>query len=329
MNLMLPFEPKPIANPLNYNQPITLIGSCFAQHIGQKLIDVKWPTTVNPLGIVFDPLSLCRQVQSAQHLQTPLTETIFNKHELWHSWYHHSSLSTYSKEELVSGIKQAQLQLNKGIQQSAVLIVTLGTAYVYVHNQHQLEVSNCHKEPAQTFTKKLLSIGQIITALNELAAAARAINPNIQITVTVSPVKHLRDGIVENTRSKALLLAAAHEWYEQHSTQTNYFPAFEWVTEVLRDYRFYESDLAHPNQLAIELVFDSFIKTYVSSNAQANLKLVQQLKQGLLHKPLFPKTEAYREFLDSQTQKLNHLKHLLPFLNWEEETAQLNNAYGL
>ncbi|MCU0443162.1 MAG: GSCFA domain-containing protein [Bacteroidia bacterium] len=329
MNLMLPFEPKPIANPLSYNQPITLIGSCFAQHIGQKLVSVKWPSTVNPLGIAFDPLSLCRQVQSAQRLQTPLTETIFNRYELWHSWHHHSSISAYSKEALVSGIEQAQLQLNKGIQQSALLIVTLGTAYVYVHNLQQLEVSNCHKEPAQTFTKKLLSIGEVINSLNELAASAKAINPNIQITVTVSPVKHIRDGIIENTRSKALLLAAAHEWCEQNPIHANYFPAFEWVTEVLRDYRFYEADLAHPNQLAIDMVFDSFVKTYVSNNSQANLKLVQQFKQGLLHKPLFPKTEGYRAFLDSQKQKLNNLKYLLPFLNWEEETAQLNNAYGL
>lgn len=312
-----------MANRLEYNQPVVLLGSCFAQHMGKKLSDAKWLTTVNPGGIVFDPLSLCRQMEMANQLNNPLPQTYFNEQELWHSWNHHSTISAYSEQELIDHIHQANLQLRKGIQESALLVVTLGTAFVYFHQASQMPVANCHKVPASNFTKQRLSLAQITEALNQFTAAVLEMNPAIQIMVTVSPVKHVRDGVVENMRSKALLLEAAHQWCERYSDNVQYFPAYEWVAEVLRDHRFYEADLAHPNQQAIDIIFDSFVKTCLSNKAQQYLAQILQFNQGMLHKPHFPQTKAYQSFLEAQRFKLNELEQVLPFLNWETEKSQL------
>jgi hypothetical protein len=164
---------------------------------------------------------------------------------------------------------------------------------------------------------------QITEALDLLIVAALEMNPTIQIMVTVSPVKHVRDGVVENMRSKALLLEAAHQWCERYSDKVHYFPAYEWVAEVLRDHRFYEADLAHPNQQAIDFIFASFVKTCLSNKAQQYLVQIQQFNQGMLHKPLFPQTKAYQSFLEAQRIKLNELEQVLPFLNWQKEKRQL------
>lgn len=315
---MLGFEPEPSDNKISYSDRLLLIGSCFTDHIGTNLAGIKFRSRYNPTGIVFDPLSIARHLHDYVSAKQYGRQELFKQNELWHSWHHHSDFSGIQQQEVVQQINEAIQDASRLLAQSDWLFITLGTAYSYQLKEGALPVANCHKAPKDRFDKKLLGIEEITGTLSAALASVKAMNPALQIVITVSPVKHIRDGVVENNRSKARLTEAAHLLTE-NVKDCSYFPAYELVTDVLRDYRFYAPDMVHPSEQAVQYVFDIFCKTYFSAGTQQLAHEIRQIISARDHRPLHPGTEAHRQFLNTFAQKTKLMKDKLPMLDWEEE----------
>lgn len=318
MNLMLGFEPQPSEKKIGYEQQLLLIGSCFSDNIGTKLAGIKFKTSYNPTGIVFDPLSISRHLQDYVSGRQYGPDELFLHNELWHSWQHHSDFSGTDPQSTRQHLNKAISGTAKWLLESNWLFITLGTAYSYSLKKENHAVANCHKAPKDWFEKRLLGIDEITAALTEALQKVKKANPSIQVVITVSPVKHIRDGVEENVRSKARLIEAAHQLTGKVNDCT-YFPAYELVTDVLRDYRFYAPDMAHPNEQAVQFVLDMFCKTYFTPDTQKLTDEVKQIISARNHRPLHENTNAHRQFLKAFAAKTEELKRKLPMISWQEE----------
>lgn len=318
MNLMLHLEPTPSSQNISYAEKVLLVGSCFADNMGNKLQQAKFQVLFNPTGIVFDPLSVAKHLEDFATNKQYSADELFQHNELWFSWYHHSDFSTIDNIQTQKRINDALQQTHTYLQSTAHVFITLGTAFSYQLKDENIPVANCHKVPQSRFDKKLLSVTEITEALQKGIAAVRKLNPDVEVVFTVSPVKHIRDGIIENNRSKARLIESVHRLTGTIS-HCSYFPAYELVTDVLRDYRFYATDMAHPNEQAIEFVFNHFCETYFSKETQQLMRQVQQIVTAKNHRSLHPDTLAHQQFMKLFLEKTTALKMTLPMLDWEEE----------
>ena len=251
MEFQLPINIPSLPEPIRYGDKILLTGSCFTEHIGNNLRDWKFDTFQNPNGILFDPASvaasLVSYIQPRQYVEDDLV--FFN--ELWQSWQHHSQFSHTDKEECLQGINNSQTRAHAFLKETKWLIITLGSSFSYRLSGTAQPVANCHRAPAKTFDKHLMTIEEINTALDNCLYQLFHFNPGLNILFTISPVRHARDGVVENNRSKARLIESVHHLVNKFD-RLWYFPAYELVIDVLRDYRFYDVDMVHPNYPATE-----------------------------------------------------------------------------
>ncbi|HKK11320.1 MAG TPA: GSCFA domain-containing protein, partial [Flavobacteriaceae bacterium] len=235
-------------NSIDYNSKIVLIGSCFVEHIGNKLEYFKFQNLLNPFGILFHPLGIERLITNAINEKEYTEQDVFFHDEQWHCYDAHSRLSNPSKEEFLKALNSDIKTTHQYLRESTHFIITLGTAWVYRHIETDTIVSNCHKVPQKQFAKELLSVEAVSESLQAIVSLIRSVNTNAVMIFTVSPVRHLKDGFAENTQSKAHLIAGVHEVIEPRN-QIYYFPSYEIMMDELRDYRFYSDDLVHPNTL--------------------------------------------------------------------------------
>ena len=318
MKMMVDIDIKSPAEKISYDHSLFLTGSCFTEHIGGRLADLKFPVLQNPNGILFDPISVCNSLQSYIEPIYYTASDLFFLNELWQSWQHHSIFSGMHQQEVIDRINQSQQAAHSFLKKANWIIVTLGSAFSYRLIDKNVSVANCHRAPGQWFNKHLVPIQEIANRLDDTIIKLKAFNPTLKIIFTISPVRHLRDGVIENNRSKARLLEAVHQIVEQHD-QCNYFAAYELVIDVLRDYRFYDIDLAHPNYAATEYVFEKFRESYIDKNAQQLMEEVKQLITAYKHKPFQPTTEAHKHFLKRSLEKTAQLQLQLPQLDFSKE----------
>ena len=251
--------------------------------------------------------------------KTLFTETDLIFHQgLWHAWDAHGDFSKVNSRELLADLNDTLITWHEAIGKAKILMLTPGTAYVYKHLETHRDVANCHKVPQQAFEKYLLPADRIVNELEAIITKIRKINPEVKILLTVSPVKHLRDGMVENSLSKAILLQASHQ-LTTRLPHCYYFPAYELVTDDLRDYRFFESDMAHPNQQAIDYVWEKFSKAYFSERALSLQEKLEDIMRAYSHRPLKPDTAEFRKFKEVYTLKCLDLQREYPFLDLERE----------
>ncbi len=276
---------------------LMLVGSCFSEHVGGHLQRLYHPVVVNPMGIVFDPASLL--VHFLLVLENKIeNEWIFRRDGVYVSWLHHSQIYATTQAELRKKIAFARDRMYQGLSTARLIAVTLGTAFTYRLRHEGMQVANCHKMPANLFEKGLLTVDEISNALDRLVEVIRRINKDASIVFTVSPVKHLRDGIVENARSKAHLLSAAHQIIESHSDAC-YFPAYEIITDVLRNYEYYEEDMAHPTSKAIEVVFKHFLNTCFSNECQSRFNEIERFLKLLYHQVRIPEADSAKKWFQN------------------------------
>lgn len=306
MKLQTNIPLQPASNPFGYENKLLLLGSCFAENIGEKLRYGKFQAVVNPYGILFHPLAIERVLQDVYNDEDYGEEAIFELEGVWKSFIAHSRLNSLSKGAMIDKLKETQSQLKKALQEASHIFITLGTAWVYQHKETGIAVANCHKVPQKEFVKGLLPIEEIVASLKRQCTIIKQMNPKAQITFTVSPVRHLKDGFVENTRSKAHLISAVHEVCD--SEKTNYFPAYELMMDELRDYRFYASDMLHPSQQAIDYIWEKFVEVYAFAKAKKTLKEVVVIQQGLAHRPFNSESKLHREFLGKLENRAAILK---------------------
>jgi GSCFA family len=316
----LPIQIDVPAERIHYPQKILLSGSCFTEHIGNHLTNVKFDTLQNPNGILFDPLSVANSLISYLEPLNYKPENLFYYNELWQSWKHHGIFSDTDQLAALNKINQSQQRAHSFLKQADWLILTLGSSFTYILKEENKGVANCHRAPANWFNKKLLAVDEMLAVLDEALHRLFAFNPNLHIVFTISPVRHIRDGVIENNRSKARLIEVAHQLVNKFN-HTYYFPAYELVIDVLRDYRFYDRDLVHPNYMATNYVVENFMEHYVQPESLLLAEEIRKLQVSRKHRALHPNTDAHRRFLKDQFDKTSELAEKYPFLDFNSELA--------
>lgn len=301
---------------INYHSKIVSVGSCFAVNMAQRFKQYQFINTVNPLGILFHPQALSNLVQYAVNNKVFLETDVFLHNEIWSSFHAHSDLNELEQEDIIDALNQKISSFRNDIEQASHLIVTLGTALVYRFIETNEIVANCHKISQQKFQKELLSVADCQQSIFQIEAGLRQINPNLQIIYTISPVRHIKDGFVENQRSKAHLVAALHKHLQENQSLNYYFPSYEIMMDELRDYRFYGKDMIHPNELAVDYIWESFVQNCIDPEILPIMKKVDEVQKGFAHRPLNPYTEAHQQFLDRLALKLDDLLEEYPFMNF-------------
>lgn len=308
----LPLQPAHVQ--FDYQDKLLLLGSCFSENIGAKLAYYKCQATTNPFGIIFNPVAIERLIEDAVLDKTYTEEDVFELEGVWKSYVAHSDLNALSRLGAVIHLQESQQLLRNQLQAATHLFITLGTAWVYRHKKSDQIVANCHKVPQHEFEKELLSVDEVTQSLSKLITLVKALNPTLQIIFTVSPVRHLKDGFIENTRSKSHLIAAVHAIVD--ATEVHYFPAFEIVMDELRDYRFYNSDMLHPSPQAIDYIWERFVEVYASAKTRHTMKDVQLVQQGLAHKSFHAESAQHQKFLAQLHQKKAALEAQYAFMKF-------------
>ena len=318
MELQTKISLKPEKNQIDYQSQLLILGSCFAENIGEKLEHFKFQNFQNPFGILFHPLAIEKLVSKAIQKEMFSETDIFFLNGRWHCFDAHSDLSNPSKEKLLEELNSVLEKTNHQIAKSTHISITLGTAWIYRNLKTNSVVANCHKVPQKEFSKELLSVEEIQNSLVRTIESIHAINKNVEFIFTVSPVRHLKDGFVENQRSKAHLIAAIHnlQSFQSESRNVSYFPSYELIMDELRDYRFYAADMIHPNQTAIDYIWEKFVEVWVSLKVHTIMEKVETIQKGLQHRPFNPNSEQHEAFLKSLDMKITYLQQDYPFMKF-------------
>lgn len=291
---------------LDHSKRLIAIGSCFSHTIGQRLEQAKFSININPYGTVFNPLSIFNLLDHAIE-QSPLDETsIIQRDGLYLSHELHSSFKAASPEKLQQVFQKKNARLHKNLKKAEVLIITLGTSWIYEKKRSQELVSNCHKVPQKEFDKRLLHLEEIMTGFFTLKEKLDELNPKLRILLTVSPVRHTRDTLHGNAVSKSNLLLACH-YLSQMADNVYYFPSYEMVVDDLRDYRFFEKDMIHPNAQAIEYIWEKFSSALFTEKAIKDCEQLTQIQSAIAHEAFNPKSEAHQQFLSRTLMKAEEL----------------------
>lgn len=298
-------------NLIDYHSNVILFGSCFSENIGKKLDYFKFQTNQNPFGILFHPKAIETLIVNAIEGKQYSEDDVFYHNEQWHCFDAHSKLSNPLKETLVIDLNSKIKQSFNSIKNATHVIITLGTAWVYRDLKTDKIVANCHKVPQKQFKKELLSVDDITTSLKNILNVIRSVNYKTTIIFTVSPIRHIKDGFIENTLSKAHLITAIHQVI---ANQSIYFPSFEIMMDELRDYRFYNQDMVHPSELAINYIWNTFKTVWISKEAYKIMDEVDVIQKGLKHKPFNETSLAHKEFLQNLESKIKSLKLKFPHI---------------
>ena len=306
--------------PIDYDSKIMLLGSCFAENMGEKFEYFKFQTIVNPFGIIFNPVSLEKLIRRSIEKRKFTENDIFFHNDLWHCFEVHSELSNSDKDVFLESLNDLISSTNKKLSDSTHIIITLGTSWVYRLRQAQSDsdgvVANCHKVPQKEFTKELLSIQQIEESIESIISLVHSVNPNCKFIFTVSPVRHIKDGFIENTLSKAHLISAIHKIINHHPLPNTYFPAYEIMMDELRDYRFYGEDMLHPNQTAIDYIWIQFFQNYISESEFGLMNDICSIQKGLNHRPFNPNTKSHQKFLEATKIKIGKIQEKLQHIHF-------------
>lgn len=300
---------------IGYSSQILLLGSCFSKNISEKFQYFKFQSVTNPFGIIFHPQGIEQFVQNAA-LHYEYTENdLYFHNDRWQCFDAHSSLSSANKEELIKNLNKGIAVTGHQLEHASHIVITFGTAWVYRFIENQKIVVNCHKIPQKKFKKELLSVEEVSKSMQNIIKWVHQKNPKAVILFTVSPVRHLKDGFVENMQSKSHLLAGVHQ-VVQNNSNVFYFPSFEIMMDDLRDYRFYTSDLLHPNQMAVDYIWEKFTEAWCSENTLSIIQEVESIQKGLLHRPFDETSEAHQQFLKKLSAKKHRLTQQFPHIQF-------------
>lgn len=279
------------------------MGSCFSDNIGNLLETNKLKVKVNPFGVIFNPISLVNLLEWSRGEAILGSEHFIESDGVWKHLDFHSSIFGESRKELESKLDELREEVEKWLEKTDFLLLTFGTAWVYEFVETEKIVANCHKLPSVKFRKRLLSVEEIVTAVSKLK---KLLSAQTKVILTVSPIRHLKDTVPLNSVSKSILRLACHKLAEKF-VQFQYFPSYEIMLDDLRDYRFYEADMIHPSETAINYIWKEFVKAYFDSETQEFLLEWQKIKSSLSHKAFQPNSDSHQKFLKNLLGKLESL----------------------
>lgn len=301
-----------------HNEHILLLGSCFTENIGDKLMNSKFKVNSDPFGIIYNPISIANSLTRIKKKQLYTEQEISSQQGKFFSFDHHGSFSSFNKKDCLNKINNEINCAHQHLQETKTIVVTLGTAWVYEIKENNKLVANCHKLPSKNFTKRLLSVDEILHVWNPIIEQLK----NINFIFTVSPVRHINDGLHENNISKSVLHLAIHQLTNK-CPNCHYFGAYEMVIDELRDYRFYKQDMIHPNSQALDYVWEKFASTYFNEQTQQLNQRIGKLQQAVNHRPFNFESESHQQFVKEQIHQMNLFCTEFPFLNFEEEIYQI------
>lgn len=310
---------------LDYQTPVLFCGSCFAENVGGIMQSYKMPVQVNPFGVVYNPFSVAMVLRNILQNKEYTGNDLNYRNGLWFSFDHYTRFSSESKDECLLKINGACKSAHEFIKKANLIAVTFGTARVYRLVSTGQVVANCHKIPAKEFTHTLLSVDEIVTEWSGLIDELVSEIPGIRFLFTVSPIRHWKDGAVGNQLSKATLILAVHRLIELFPNLAFYFPGYEIMMDDLRDYRFYDVDMLHPSQLAIDYIWQRFSNALVERQALQIAEKVHRIQQSLSHRPVNPKSQEFKRFVDKILNEVNSIQMQYPFLNFNEELDKLKS----
>lgn len=320
MQFSLQLNIEPFTEVIKYTDTILLTGSCFTEHISERLAQHKFNVVSNPHGILFNPLSVADSLDRYVSGKEYVEEDLFYLNELWNSWEHHTRFSDIDTHTALANINHSLQQAHTTIKDANWIIITVGSSFHYCLKENEHPVANNHRAPAQWFEKRLLDTNIIEERLQRSIQNIQSVNPYAKFIFTISPVRHIRDGVIANSRSKARLIEAIHSLCEKNANSF-YFPAYELLIDILRDYRFYDIDFVHPNYMATQFVWEKFVKTCMNEETQTIMKKVAEIVMAKKHKPRFPETEAHQKFMKESLMKVEGLIREYSFLDLKEERA--------
>lgn len=316
MEFRLEFFPKPFKEKIEHPHRLMLVGSCFTEQIGSRFAAHKFRTFENPNGILFNPASIVQNLISYIEGKQYSAEELFLENELWGSWDHHTKFSDISQQAALQKINSSQAEAHRFLKEADWLVLTLGSAFVY--EKEGRIVANCHKVPTDKFKKRLMSTEEVISTLDTCIHRLKHFNPALRIIFTISPVRHLRDGFIENNRSKATLINAVHHLVDKFD-KLFYFPAYELVIDDLRDYRFYAEDMVHPNYSATNYVWEKFVGTCISEPAQQLMKEINVVNAAKNHKAFNPQSVAHLKFKEDNLKLVKSLAARYDYIDLQNE----------
>lgn len=330
MKFRYEFDIKPLSHSITHLHKIALIGSCFTENIAEKFAKHKFTILENANGIVFNPVSVAETIMNAINNKHYTATDLFNYNEAWHSWQHHSRFSAPIINNALQKINHSTQQAHDFLKTADYLFITLGSAWVYTLTNLASNATigtvaaNNHKAPANWFNKRLMEISQVITVLATMLDRLGAFNPNIKVIFTISPVRHLREGVIENNRSKAILITAVHHLINQ-LPNLYYFPAYELVIDDLRDYRFFAEDLVHPNYYATQYVWEKLVGACMNEITQQLMQEIASIQIAYNHKAFNPASQQHKKFLATYYTKTKQLQEAYPTINFSEELKYFGN----
>ncbi len=317
MEFRLEFTPKEFDVKINHSHQLFLAGSCFTEQIGAKLAQHKFQIIDNPHGILFNPISISQAISAYIQNKRYTESDLFFHNEFWGSWDHHTKFSSINKSDCLNKINTSQEAAHAALKNADWLILTLGSSFAY-QIENERVVANCHKVPTDKFLKKLFSATVIVDVLDQMLQDLKIFNPKLKIIFTISPVRHLRDGFVENNRSKANLISAVHQLTEKHQGVL-YFPSYELIIDDLRDYRFFAEDMVHPNYAATNYVWEKFLATCVDEESKQLMKEISIIRNARNHKAFNPESVQHKKFIGTHLEKVLKLKATHPYIDFTDE----------
>lgn len=307
----------PSENRISHESGILFMGSCFTESIGARMQELGFRVDLNPFGINYNPSSLSRNLWALLNDKVYAIKDLHEENGKWFSFDHHSQFSAAEAETCLDQINERIRSSRDNLSGIDYLLITWGTAWVYVLNETATVVSNCHKLPSEKFSRHLLGVNQVVDTYTKLFAGLRSQVPDLKIILTVSPVRHWKDGPVLNTVSKSTLLLAANRLTEMFS-YCEYFPAYEIAMDDLRDYRFYGDDLVHPNQQMIRYIWGKFSASYFDEKTTKLMGDIGKLNAARDHRPFDPASQQYLQFCKKQLEKVQRLEKDHPGLDLAE-----------
>lgn len=297
---------------IDYSKQGLMLGSCFVENIGAKMENIKLPIAINPLGIIYNPASIAASIERIATRQLVKPEELFFDGHLWRHYSFHSRFCSVDKTQALELMNTAIERGHRALQSSSYVILTLGTAHIYRLGASSEIVSNCHKTPQREFVSERLNVEQASSVLLDVMDKYLA---DKQVVVTVSPIRHIKDGFEQNSLSKATLILAAHRICQVRAN-TTYFPSYEIMMDDLRDYRFYSSDMVHPSLQAVDYIWQKFAATMFSEQAVEVSRRVEKITQALSHRPFNPDSDAHRAFVEKTKSEAESLCAQFPMIRF-------------